>query len=102
MAKKEFDHARRNECERRLAGARQYRHGAPDHLAPHCQMVARIKRLPGITWEQVANAITGQTGYVSTILSRVYDDEHRVIATIYGCDAVDAEDDGFTLGNADG
>ena len=65
------------------------------------EMVGRIRRKPGITWEQIEGALSGQTGYVCTPLKRVYDDEHQVIATIYGCDAVDAEDEGFTLGNTD-
>ena len=65
------------------------------------EMAGRIKRNPGITWEQVEGAITGQTGYVSTLLRQVYDDEHRVIASYYEGELQDAEDDGFVLGDGD-
>ena len=96
---KEFEYARPNDSERAPAGARRNRHGPLDDLATHRRNGRCIRRKPGITWEQVEGAITGQTGYVSTRLQNVYDDDNRVIA-VYDGKADDVEDDGFVLGEA--
>lgn len=64
------------------------------------EMVGRIRRKPGITWEQIDGALSGHTGYVVTPLKRVYDDDNEVIATFSEDDIEDAEDDGFVLGEA--
>jgi hypothetical protein len=65
------------------------------------EMVGRIRRKPGITWEQVDGALSGQTGYVCTPLKRVYNDDHEIIATLHDGHSDDAEDEGFTLGEVD-